>query len=399
MSAARLGDRGVGVPLHELMKRMAFDDPNPDLQTHFERSRPAANATVGVSDHYLTLDSFVKSTASDPARGVYAWDMMVEGVTGDDHLGSRYTLENVTEIEMNASSFPIVDDVPYVTTTDPPIPGIDSLNFVQNNGGAPGEPPTLIQNTPYPYGQYPYASLQSGATHRFPWINNPYCQLPNGNRLTVQVAEAGLQAASDVGAIARGGGVAHHFDFSVGYYALVGGTNPNFAQTAPTGATVHVFTEPIKSFESLTLVFRNPDTPVVFRPDVYVGVTASLELGPFPGPFIQFDVADHGLSAGDRIYVGGCATGVPGIDNYVNRAVGHCVYGDPYVDHVAFPIPPGAPIPTPDTFWTDPAIGLGQFTAPPAFPQRVTVYVLKRRLLIPFRLRGVYSRMTQGKAP
>jgi hypothetical protein len=387
--------------LHELLKRMAFEG-SPQSDNQFQRSRPGVGEVAGVSEHYFLLDSFVKDpAASDLAHGVFAWNLMVEGVAAADRLGSRHPLETVTEMDMGQYSFPAINEVPYVLRPTPAVTpsGRNQLTLVQNNTtvGAPYAPllaPNVILFGTLPYGQYPYQLLPPPAGEfRYPWLNNPYSQTPNGNAVTVQVGEAGDQAYVDH-APAQGTNARHHFEYVVGYFNLIGATNPNFLQAVPAAnAGPFIFTDPIKSMESITLTFRSPDRPIRFVPDVYYGV--SLSLGPGPTLYVQFDVVDHQLNEGDRIYVTGCACGYAPLDEFINSDAGLCVNGDPVAAVYAGPM---QPIATPDTFWTDPAVGIANVTtATPVFPQRVNVYVLRRRLLIPFRVRGVVPKLTNYK--
>jgi hypothetical protein len=398
-TAGRRGPEGEGVTLHELLKREAYEG-GPASVGHFARDRPAPRATLGAGFRYLTLDSFGKNKLSNIARGEFSWNLMVEGSADEDHAGSRYVLGTVIGMDIDEFFFPNVSEVPYVLVDAPPVSpsGLNRLILKQNNLSAVGQPPTMIINTPPPWGQYPYQLLNGIAFtatsyFRIPWINNPYSQIPNGNKVTVQVREAGNQGICDAN------GQRHHFEFTSGYYALVGATNPNFAQVVPTpGCTTYNFTDPIKSLEKITLVFRNPDIPIAFLPDVYYDVTVDLASGGPPVIALQFSVVDHQLNQGDRIYVTGCACGHAPLDAYVNRPQGHVASANP-ADLVAGIPFPQEPIPTPDTFVTDPMIGVQAITAPLAFPQRVNVYVLRRRLWVSLCVRTVEDRLTQYMYP
>jgi hypothetical protein len=241
--------------------------------------------------------------------------------------------------------------------------------------------------------------------------------------------EVGLQSYSDRF------GARHHFEFTVGRRENAG-LNPTMLYARPPRGDwdVYTFTDPIKDIHGLTLQFRNPDHPVSFLPDVFYGVPLTYATAGGTS-YLQLNLpAGHGLRAGDRVFVTGCATGrappqcrpageavtpanqflpvcpaggacpVPpaafgGLDAYVNRPEGHVLNGSP-----AAPLPPGAPIATPEV-WTDPAIDIQNFLpllaqaalrpeCPQPFPQTVNVYVAKRRLRIPLRVRRVVPRLT-----
>jgi hypothetical protein len=420
----------------ELLKREAYGGVGSDdapvardpSDTSFQRNRPGWRAVTGTVDHYLVLDSFNKSARSDPANGIYSWDIMVEGAAGDGHAGLRYRPETIVEIEIMPFSMPIIEDVPYIYFTRTPALGLNPLNYpnLQNVSG----PPTLIQDSLAGYGQYPISLLAQelfvSKLAKRPWINNPLSQVPCGNKLTIQIVEAGKQAYSDHGAYggpapfihgnlwalddivvppsataplqppftpSTRGNVRHHFEMSLGYFSLLGATNPNFVQAIPlTNCNRYTFTDPLKSLETITLAFRNPDIPLSFLPDVYRNVPLVLQTAA-GGPWLRFDLANHLLFGGDRVYITGCATGHPNIDAHINRVEGHAVNSNPAVSPKTFP---GIPLKTPDSFWTDPAVSLADFTpAPtPLFPQSVNVYVLRRRLRIQLHLRGATPRLT-----
>jgi hypothetical protein len=426
--------------VHESLKRLAFStvgsserDSANSSSNHFQKYRPGPQDTQGVCWYEFLLDSWVKnSETSDLSGGRFSWNVMVEGSGSREYLGSRYRLDTIVEARVGSFSLPILNDVLYYVTDPAAAAPEGSLALKANNYDALASgaavPPTLFPNNAVStaYGQYPWQVLLHNRYTRVPWINNPYTQLPNGNRLTIQLAESGEQGISDVGSFgaagpselglsaapanayivahgtnytpadyplygSAGSGARHHFDMSVGYYALFGGTNPNMCQAVPVDGGVYAYTDPIKSMESITLVFRSPDTPIAFLPDVYRGVTVTADAG----GYLQFNVFNHQLRQGDRVFFDGFASGNYVLDEYVNRLEGHVAAGEP---------PPVAPLEPQQLigaagpsapFFTDPAIGIGNLTPAPALPQRgVTVYVAARRLLIPLLLTGVVPRLT-----
>jgi hypothetical protein len=285
--------------------------------------------------------------------------------------------------------------VPYVLAAPPAVTpsGRNQLVLVHNNANGVAGPPTLVPNTGG-YGQYPQTILTPPNTFIVPWINNPYTQIPFGNRLTIQIREAGLQSFSDRN------GARHHFEFTVTHISLAG-LNPTMLQAIPLSGSLwdaFIFTDPLKDVHGVTLVFRNPDIPIRFEPDCLYEVTVASDGAAAPGPFLQFQAPAHGLNAGDRIFVQGFASGVPVLDAFVNRAEGLVVSGDPALA----PLPPGTPLASaglPNVFWTDPAISIIDFAPAPVLPQIVTVCIAKRRMRIPIRLRRVVGRLTQYIAP
>lgn len=83
-----------------------------------------------------------------------------------------------------------------------------------------------------------------------------------------------------------------------------------------------IFTDPLKDVHGLTLVFRNPDTPIRFLPDCLYDVEVGSDGSATPGPFLRVHAPDHGLNMGDRIFISGFKSGNSKLDAYVNRPEG-----------------------------------------------------------------------------
>jgi hypothetical protein len=364
--------------------------PKP-CDNHFEKNKPCPYEMFGVSDQYLVLDSFHKLRESRIDIGEFKWNVMVQGVTGDEVIGVRDEVENVIELQVGSFCLPIFDEVEYKLQNPPStIPsGTNTLVLIHNNSNITGAP-TLIPNVGN-YGQYPKEILTPPDTFVIPWINNPYTQIPYHNRLTIQVKEAGLQSYSD------GNGARHHFEFVVSYKPQIN-TNPNIMSANPISGDLwdtYIFTEPIKDLHGITLVFRNPDYPVKFKPDCLYNVKAVSDGAILPGPFIRFDYQSHGLSMGDRIFISGFKSGSINLDSYINRNDGHVASGDPS----QLPIQPGVLIPTANSFWLDPAVSIVDLQPIPILPQTVTVCIAKRRIRIPVRIRKVVDKLTNYITP
>jgi hypothetical protein len=378
-----------GLDIHELLKREAFAAPQPACDDHFEKNRPCPSGVYGISDQYIVLDTFLKLRESLIDRGEFRWNFMIQGVTGDEVIGVKDKIDTVIEIQIGSFSLPIPPEVPYVLKPPPAAPtGTDQIVLIRNNTSTGA--PTLVPNIS-PHGQYPPALLIPPATTLTPWINNPYTQLPFFGRFTIQIREAGLQSYSDRN------GARHHYEFTVSSTTGVG-TNPNMLLALPQSGSqwdTFIFTDPLKDVHGLTLVFRNPDTPIRFLPDCLYDVEVGSDgLAAPPGPYLRVHAPDHGLNMGDRIFISGFKSGNSKLDAYVNRPEGLVAAGDP-----AAPLAPGVPIPS-DYFWTDPAISLCDLTVQvPTLPKTATVCIAKRRMRIPIRLRRVVARLTNWIAP
>jgi hypothetical protein len=415
---SRRADRGVGIDIHELLKREAFADPQPACDDHFEKNRPCPSGIYGISDQYIVLDTFLKLRESAVDRGEFRWNFMIQGVTGDEVVGVKDRIDNVIEIQIGSFSVPILQEVPYTTISSVAsiaIPSNESNQIIlwHNNTNEANKPPMLVSNTS-PYGQYPSTVLAPSAaaspTTLSPWIHNPYTQLPFFGRFTIQLREAGLQSYSDRN------GARHHYEFTLAATAGAAGTNPNMLLALPQSGSqwdTYIFTDPLKDIHGLTLVFRNPDIPICFLPDCIYDAVVEVDDGgpdnellpasssPITGmwPVIRINAPGHNLNMGDRIFISGFKSGYTSLDSYINRPEGLVAAGRP-----DDPLNAGVPISTVSTkyFWTDPAINLFNMIlpAPPVFSQNtVTVCIAKRRMRIPIRLRRVVSRLTNYIAP
>jgi hypothetical protein len=383
-----------GIDIHELLKREAFATREPSCDDHFEKNRPCPTSVYGISDQYIILDSFSKLRSSAVERGEFRWNFMVQGVTGDEVIGVKDKLDTVIEIQMGGFCMPNIPEVEYKLQATSEI---GSTNFLvlqhNNNNTAAAGAPTLVPNAA-PYGQYPEMSLTTGSTTVSPWINNPYSQLPFCNRMTIQLREAGLQSYSDRN------GARHHYEFNVGYLNFVG-ANPTHLQASPLNGSrwdTYTFTEPLKDVHGLTLVFRNPDNPIEFQPDCLYDIEVVIDLN----DNLMVNAPGHNLNAGDRIHIEAYVSGNSELDAYINRPQGHVVNSNPGTLLAPItPLNPGVLISSPN-FYLDPNVNVSALTTPeidPGLSVRATVYIAKRRLRIPIRVRSVVPRLTNYIAP
>lgn len=399
--STRRTDLSRGLDVHELAKREIFASESAADDDHFEKSRPGPSSVHGFSDQVVVLDSWVKVRTSRVEAGEFQWNLMVQGVTGDEVIGVKDRIETVVKISIDPFSMPLLPDVAYAPTPTPypAFPtGTNRVVTLQNNGNAadpllPNSPVLVPVGVPAtPYGQYPLPLLVPPSITHTPWINNPLSQTPCNGRVTVQIAEAGLQSYSDRN------GARHHFELALVYPGLAG-ANPNLLQALPVHSE-YTFTDPLRDVHNLTLVFRGPDTPLRFEPDCFYDIEIDDDAAgaPAPGQFLVFNVPGHNLNVGDRIYVTGFRSGNAALDRVVNSLDGLVASASP---GTAPPYPgTGEPIPTPNQFWTDPAISVIDLTSPvPTLPATATVLIAKRRMRIPLRLRSMVPRLTNYMNP
>jgi hypothetical protein len=320
---------------------------------------------------------------------------MVQGVTGDQVIGVRDRVDTVISVQMGSFAMPILPEVPYTLLPQPLVTptGANRLILQHNNDNVTFPfSPTLVPDNQYStYYSVNYANAFATAS---PWFNNPYSQTPYCGHFTIQLREAGLQSFSDRE------GARHHFEYTLAAFTTET-RNPNMLSAMPLNGSAwdtFIFTDPLKDVHGLTLVFRNPDEPLHFQPDVFYAAQMEDDGDPF-GPFLRVREPNHGLAMGDRVFIRGFNSGNSVLDSYVNRREGQVVAGNPR----APPLAPGVllgeappPGPYPDYFWFDPTINIADLSAPvPLLPQNVTVFIAKRRMRIPVKLRRVINRLTQ----
>ena len=174
---------------------------------------------LGASDQYIVLDSSQRDTSSsNPSKGLFVFNIVSGGPTGSQMIGTQNHLNNIVEIEMQ--SFPM--------------PDLPLCEYIVQNSST-SSLPILIPN-PNPTA----VSL---------------LQIFN-NRFIVEIKETSVQSYSD------SGGVRHNFAFDL--------ANANGQLYASPTSPVYVFTDPITSFVTLSLVFRNPPRTLRFSPDIMI---------------------------------------------------------------------------------------------------------------------------------
>ena len=430
MARPRLG-RNSNIDIHELMKREAFDhaDGTSFDANHFERQRPAPGGVVGVSDQYVVLDSFLKTQTSDTANGQFHWNMMIQGVTGDQVIGVHDRMDNIIEIQFGQILMPPLPPIPYMLGSadpfDPDIPR--SISF----GGI-----TLTQNNNMSFGRLPMSYGVStefydikNSAYASSWAFDPQSQLALGI-FTIEIVEAGLQSISDIA------GARHHLDYSVainnqrplayGFTSSLGKTTTDAIVTAlplesnPLGIgssewDTYQFTEPLSDINELTLRFRGPDAPLSFAPDCYYNIAFYADI---PDPTSDYQTAhnvyfdcpsNYGLNVGDQVIIRNFKSGNSSLDRYMNSSNGLVVTDEPPLKKPPFNNHHnniGTEIFLLKAYF-DPCIDVEYLNlVPPSATEPVqindgnaTVCILKYRLRIPVRLRRVVQRLTNYKSP
>jgi hypothetical protein len=363
--------QNIPINVHELLKQQIYSEQitpgsrNPANQNndymYFAQGRPYSAQTFGVSDSYLMLDSFTKSLSGSIQNGELSWNIQIQGSTNLDQniIGSRNLLGNVIEIELGAFSLPLLREVTYPLDGPNPIQ-ISNMSLIQNNATASSDFNLAPYLQPEQIPVFAPPSLPPPptlSTPQIPWLNNPLTQTPFGGQITIQIKEAGTQAYN-------GGNTTsfHHFVYQLQYDTVSNGTSPNLINAVPVN-NLFIFTEPIIDFPSISLVFRNPDNPIIFEPDIinckiYCDFVNSIN-GKY---FLSIIYENHNLLTEDRIYLKKFNSGYNYLDNYINSQNGLLVGYPPDNNGDSQNIPTGVLLPpisateSSNTFYTDPFI-------------------------------------------
>lgn len=353
------------------------------------------NESEKIIEHYVVLDSFIKLETSKTEVGEFKWLFNSQGLSTSETIGVKEVIDYVTEIQFGTFFIPTLEDVTYFDLTF--LENTD-VNLIQNNS-SPGinEPPTLVRNGTVS-GQYPTTILRNDAeTYVFPWINNPYTQVPYYNRMTIQIVEAGLQSYVNMN------NTRFNFEYELRHDTDMCSTSNYILARAVDGDNwdSFVFSTPLRDLLSMTVIFRNPDDPISFEPDVMYRSVLNITFDIFSLDGYHITITtqyDHKLRAGDRIFLKNFVpkdpvTGIENplfpqhIKNYINRSQGHAINTVPGTTF--FPLDPGEDI-SGSAFSLDPSLKIllpidANILA--CIPGLVDVYIAKRRLRIPVRIK------------
>jgi len=318
----------ASIDIHELLKRQVYNEKiTPHSRNnananrnymHFEQNRPYSDQTFGVSDNYLVLDSFIKSPDSNLSRGEISWNVQIQGSTNLDQniIGSNKLLDTVIEIELGKFTLPILKEISYPKLTL----NIGQYIQLEQNNSIPENSKNLspvLQPQQIPQ-EAPSSLPTTIPPNAIPWSTNPFTQTPFGGIITIQLKEAGVQSYCGINTL-------HHFMYRIQYNTITTGTSPEATNAIPMfeGANLFIFTEPIIQFNSISLVFRNPDIPIHFEPDIInckIVCDFTKKIG--NKYFLTFYYDDHNLLTEDRIYIKKFNSGIEQLDSYINSQNG-----------------------------------------------------------------------------
>jgi hypothetical protein len=368
--------------IHEMLKQeMVTEEPTKTVQTNGD-----------YIDHFIILDSFVKAKDSAVEKGEYKWNFNMQGQMTDESIGVNIPIDYVIEMQLGNFYMPVLEDVTYI---DNIVQSYGQLDLIQNNTSAFNQPPTLIRRNPPILGQYPLTSFKEVTENfKMPWINNPYTQIPFCNRISIYIKETGLQSFVNLNNIRSNFEFIASPDFRLQ-------TNPNFIHIYPVNTKWDFFTfnSPIRNFNTCSLIFRNPDKLITFEPDVMYNSVINLTDDGIGGHITLFTQYEHKLLAGDRIYMKNFSPKMPDgsinsefpqyLINYITRPDGHVI--NVVAPTIIPPLDPSYPIGG-IAFGLDPSVRILNpipVNIIQSFPGLVDIYIAKRRIRIPLKLKSI----------
>jgi hypothetical protein len=280
---------------------------------------------------YVFVDSWNKSPTSDTARGEICFQLRV-GVTDSLNfsLGVPQGLTSVTDAILFPFYFPYLEDVTYQTNTA----ANGLLPRLVSNGGAP----------------------------------TTFSQSAFNGVLSLEITELSQQAFS--------GRKASRFHYPIQAWTEVAGSTARNARAVKGCETLH-FNTPIHALNSLTLIFRNPDSRVKLPKDVFYSGNDLVLKRQAAGTFVEIHATAHNLVAGDRIYFEGInsdVSGRPVVNNYLCNSNGLLVGSSGITASVSFRLNPDVDI---SAF-----VGVGEiFTS----TTQIRMFVAKNRIIIPMQ--------------
>ena len=367
------------INIHELLKQQVYNEKiTPQSQNNYnsgerqgkwiQQNKPYSPLTYGISDQFVMLDSFLKTPDSNLSKGEFRWNLAIQGATSANPnlIGVTDILSTIVQITLGSFSIPILPVIPY------PLPYSQINTSLLNNGITLANNNNIVVSQPPIANPYPTNFIETPLlqTQQYPisvvnksfWINNPFTQIPFGNIISIQIREAGIQSYSDIN------GNRHHFDYKIWSPSITEGTNPNQAFASPSflGGDKYIFTEPLIDLQTITLVFRNPNIPIMFDPDIIeckvlvqfndiiIANPPSIPIG--TPATLTFSYTKHNLLTEDRIYIKNINTGIDILDTYLTDVNGILVGDIPLAYGVSQKALTEVPLTDNNSFCTDPFI-------------------------------------------
>jgi hypothetical protein len=358
---------------------------------------------LGISDHYMILDSYQKLEDSHPERGEYKFHFNPRGATKDQAIGIRDDITRIIEITIGKFTIPLTKLVSFDKDVLNAADSSLSILDLTANSAAPTVDISTISDRTQQY------------AHR---------------RITMYMRDISAQSFID------NEDSRHHFEFETSPHGHTSGTghaHGNSILLTPIDDN-YVFTDPINHIHGMIINFFNPDYALKMPPDVIYNVTmysakpnASISTSAdnivqirFSDPTGQLD-----LLYGDRIFFKGFESYynlVSGstttrttqnhvLNRYINRPEGHIIGEDivsttsSIVSGVVIPVGnvyniylnPNIKTSLLDNFTTSGSAGSAYENGEEILSKtRVSMYIAKNRIRIPIRFRTLTKKYTNG---
>jgi len=354
---------------------------------------------LGISDHYMILDSYQKLEDSHPERGEYKFNFNPRGGTRDQTIGIRDDITRMIEMTISKFTIPLTKLESFNSSTIvAAYPPLSVLGLAAN----PSEPSADISNVSSRHQQYAH------------------------QRITMFMREISGQSFID------NEGARHHFEFDISAIGHINGSSGSGDKLSLTPIDDnYVLTDPINHVHGMSINFYNPDYPLRMPPDVIYGVTlysATPNAGTSPTDnIIQFrfleSTAQLELLYGDRIYFNGFEsyytlsstnekiTQNNVLNRYINRQEGHII-GEDIVSVTSSIVSlvvtassnvyniylnPNIKTVNLDNFTSSGTVGTVYANGEEIRSKtRVNMYIAKNRLRIPIRFRTLTKKYTNG---
>lgn len=332
---------------------------------HANKSKPCPSEHVGLEISYILLDSNIKNQIrSDPSRGIYSWDLNIQGVSStniaNSGIGIRDKISNIIAVSIDEFCMAGPKSIAYIDN-----PGPTNINL-----------PILIQNAA------PYANSDETVNAKMNKV--PFCDL-----VTIEYSETGRQSfpgPSDT-----------RFQWIMKAEQDVNDEKVMFLNHLNQNKSTYYFTDTIQEMDKVTLKFRGVDKLLCIPDDILYAATISFELFAGPKYYLTFVYPNHGLVVNDRIFINGYnyinptdATTIAyskKVIKWINRDEGHLVGANGITDDV-FRLNPDIDITS--IIQTD---GMGNVINLESSVQ-IDIMVAKRRILIPMKVYSVTQRVT-----
>ena len=235
------------------------------------------------------LDSWQSSNASNPANGLFVWELSNNAPSIISRLGTLRALYNIIELNIGNFHMPYPLNVPYITSSDNTITGI-----------------ILVDNRPNPeiaYNIDDYASYLS--------------QIPF-KKVSIEIKELTTQSVS----IINGNRITFEYDISgVDEFGVVSAQLLNNARF-----DTYKLSHPV-NMNQISIIIRNPDNPISFLPSYY----SQVRLLPDINGNLNFTLRlpngdiDSYMYIDDKIYITGYDRLSATDNSYINRPEGHLI--------------------------------------------------------------------------